>query len=185
VEAAARAKAEMAANASPRHRAELVALAQRHGAVLASHDDSTAEEVAESAADGVALAEFPTTVEAARACRAAGITVMMGAPNLIRGGSHSGNVAAVELARHGLLDMLSSDYVPAALLLAAFRLPALVPGLSLARAVATVTANPARAVGLLDRGELAVGRRADLVRVHLAGEQPVVRETWRGGRRVA
>jgi alpha-D-ribose 1-methylphosphonate 5-triphosphate diphosphatase len=81
--------------------------------------------------------------------------------------------------------MLSSDYVPAALLLAAFRLPALVPGLSLARAVATVTANPARAVGLLDRGELAVGRRADLVRVHLAGEQPVVRETWRGGRRVA
>ena len=104
-----------------KHEAGAVTEATRLGAVLASHDDTTAEHVATSAQNGVGFAEFPTTVEAAKACRSHGIAVMMGAPNLIRGGSHSGNVAAEDLARQDLLDIVSSDYVPAALLLSAFR----------------------------------------------------------------
>jgi alpha-D-ribose 1-methylphosphonate 5-triphosphate diphosphatase len=102
---------------------------------------------------------------------------------VVRGGSHSGNVAAVDLARAGLLDTLSSDYVPASLLMAAF---ALIPqaGFSVAQAVATVSLNPARAVGLGDRGEIAPGLRADLVQVRQVGEQPLVRAVWREGKRV-
>ncbi len=180
---AARKMAEGAALAAA-NRPVLVALAKRRGIALASHDDTTPDDVALSAAGGAALAEFPTTLEAAAACRDRGITVMMGAPNLIRGGSHSGNVAAEALAREGLLDVLSSDYVPASLLMAALELPRRVPGIGLPGAVATVTRSPARATGLADRGEIAPGMRADLVRVHRGGEVPVVRRVWRGGERV-
>ena len=165
------------------HRRAIVARATAAGIALASHDDTTLEHVAESLADGVAIAEFPTTAEAARASSEGGIAVMMGAPNIIRGGSHSGNVAAIDLARAGTLDVLSSDYVPASLLYAALELPGLVPEISLPDAIATVTANPAAAVGLADRGRIAAGLRADLVRVHLA-DCAVVRSVWRGGVRV-
>lgn len=167
------------------HHRRLVALAQAHGIALASHDDTTLEHVAASVADGAVIAEFPTTVEAAAASHAAGIAVMMGGPNVVRGGSHSGNVAAEELARAGTLDILSSDYVPASLMLAAFELPQRVPQISLAASIAMVTAAPAKAVGLTDRGVLAVGTRADLVHVHVEGSVPVVRVVWREGRRVA
>jgi alpha-D-ribose 1-methylphosphonate 5-triphosphate diphosphatase len=165
------------------HEARAVDEARRYGATLASHDDTTAEHVATSARHGVRLAEFPTTDEAARACRDTGIPVMMGAPNLIRGGSHSGNVAAADLARDGLLDILSSDYVPAGLLLGAVRLGALWG--DLARGIATVTRAPAEATGLTDRGALAVGRRADLVRFGLRGDMPVIRGVFVRGERVA
>jgi alpha-D-ribose 1-methylphosphonate 5-triphosphate diphosphatase len=184
VEAAAARKIALAGEASASNRADLVALARAHAVPMASHDDTTLEDVAQSAGENVALAEFPTTLEAAEACKAHGITVMMGAPNLIRGGSHSGNVSAAVLAERGLLQVLSSDYVPASLLLAAFRLPVLVPGITLPQAVAMVSRNPAQATGLLDRGEIAPGRRADLVRVQMADEQPVVRQVWRSGERV-
>lgn len=167
------------------HRRALVAVTKRHGIRLASHDDTTLEQVQESIEDGVAIAEFPTTEEAAAASHAGGIAVMMGAPNLVRGGSHSGNVSAEALARIGTLDIFSSDYVPASLLQAAFELPARVPAISLAQALATVTVTPARAAGLDDRGVLAPGRRADLVRVHMADDMPVVRAVWREGQRVA
>lgn len=166
------------------NRPTLVALAREHGIPLASHDDTTLADVAMSRDENVSLAEFPTTREAAEASHAAGITVMMGAPNLIRGGSHSGNVAAQDLAADGLLSILSSDYVPASLLMAAFLLPERVPGITLPDAVATVTANPARATGLDDRGRIAQGKRADLVRVRLAQGVPVVRQVWRAGTRV-
>jgi alpha-D-ribose 1-methylphosphonate 5-triphosphate diphosphatase len=109
---------------------------------------------------------------------------MMGAPNLVRGGSHSGNVSARELAEAGTLDILSSDYVPASLLQAAFKLPDLVAGTTLPQAIATVTSEPAAAMGLSDRGAIAPGRRADLVHVHLSDGVPVVRQVWREGRRV-
>lgn len=168
-----------------RHRARLVALARERGIVLASHDDTTPEHVAQSRADGIAIAEFPTTLEAAAASHAAGIQVMMGAPNVVRGGSHSGNVAAETLARAGVLDILSSDYVPASLLMGAFDLARRIETMSLPEAVRMVTLNPARATGLDDRGALAPGLRADLVRVHMAGDVPVVRVAWREGRRVA
>ena len=163
----------------------IVELARARGARLASHDDTTPEHVAQSVADRVAIAEFPTTLEAARASHAAGIRVLMGAPNLVRGSSHSGNVGTAELAREGLLDVLSSDYMPASLLMAAFRLPQVVPAITLPQAVCTVTQTPAEAVGLDDRGEIAVGKRGDLLRVRLTRDIPVVRGVWRAGERVA
>ena len=167
-----------------RHRRALVDLARTHGVVTASHDDTTEAHVAESIADGVAIAEFPTTVEAAAASHAAGIAVLMGAPNIVRGGSHSGNVAAEQLARERVLDILSSDYVPASLLMGAFVLAAKIEGYGLAQALKTVTLHPARAAGLHDRGAIATGLRADLVRIHVTDGLPVVREVFRGGRRV-
>ena len=167
----------------PAHEAAAVAAAQRYGAVLASHDDTTVDHVARSAAHGIALAEFPTTIAAARACRDNGIQVMMGAPNLIRGGSHSGNVSAADLARAGLLDIMSSDYVPSALLYAAVMLGDLWG--DMARAMATVSAAPARAAGLLDRGELIEGKRADLVRFRRVEGVPVLQGVWSAGVRVA
>src|SRR5579864_2984629 len=163
----------------------IIALAREHNVPLASHDDTTAENVADAVRDRVAVAEFPTTMEAARGLHAAGIDILMGAPNVVRGGSHSGNIAAVDLAREGLLDILSSDYVPSSLLMGALQLPRQVPAIDLAAAVRTVTKTPAEAVGLNDRGEIAIGKRADLIRVHVARDIPVVRSAWREGERVA
>jgi alpha-D-ribose 1-methylphosphonate 5-triphosphate diphosphatase len=163
----------------------LVELARQHGVPIASHDDTTAEHVTQSVQDGVAIAEFPTTFDAAKALHAAGVRVLMGAPNLVRGGSHSGNVGTAELAQAGVLDVLSSDYVPASLLMAAFALPNAVPSIALPSAVRAVTKTPAEAVGLSDRGEIAIGKRADLVRVRFARDLPVVRSVWRAGQRVA
>lgn len=165
-----------------KHEAGAVREAGRLGAVLASHDDTTAGHVATSAQNGVGFAEFPTTAEAAEACRAQGIAVMMGAPNLIRGGSHSGNVAAEQLARADLLDIVSSDYVPSALLLSAFHLARLWDDLP--RAVATVTANPARAARLTDRGALAIGLRGDVLRLQSLGQTPLLRGVWSQGNKV-
>ncbi|WP_027581965.1 alpha-D-ribose 1-methylphosphonate 5-triphosphate diphosphatase [Bradyrhizobium sp. Ai1a-2] len=163
----------------------IVALAHEYNIPLASHDDTTEENVVDAVRDRVSVAEFPTTMEAARGLHAAGIDILMGAPNVVRGGSHSGNIAAVDLAHEGLLDILSSDYIPSSLLMAALQLPQHVPAIDLASAVRTVTKAPAEAVGLADRGEIAVGKRADLIRVHLARDLPVVRSVWREGERVA
>ncbi|MEM6594236.1 MAG: alpha-D-ribose 1-methylphosphonate 5-triphosphate diphosphatase [Pseudomonadota bacterium] len=162
-----------------KHETGAVAEADRLGAVLASHDDTTADHVATSARNGVGFAEFPTTVEAADACRSNKIAVMMGAPNLIRGGSHSGNVAAEDLAKRDLLDIVSSDYVPSALLLSAFYLADLWDDLP--RAVATVTSNPAQAARLDDRGVLSVGKRGDVLRVRQFGKTPLLRGVWAQG----
>jgi alpha-D-ribose 1-methylphosphonate 5-triphosphate diphosphatase len=164
---------------------EIVALAHSYDIPLASHDDTTEENVADAIRDRVSVAEFPTTMEAARGLHQAGIHVLMGAPNVVRGGSHSGNIAAVDLAREGLLDIMSSDYIPSSLLMAALQLPKHVPAIDLAAAVRTVTKTAAEAVGLSDRGEIATGKRADLIRVHLARDLPVVRSVWREGHRVA
>lgn len=166
-----------------RHEAAAVAAGRGFGAALASHDDTTEDHVRQSAAHGVALAEFPTTMEAARACHQQGIAVMMGAPNLIRGGSHSGNVAARDLAVAGYLDILSSDYVPSALLAGALMLGDLWG--DMARGLATVTAAPASATGLHDRGQLRPGLRADLVRLRRFGASASLRGVWVAGARVA
>jgi alpha-D-ribose 1-methylphosphonate 5-triphosphate diphosphatase len=165
------------------HEAAAVAAARRYGAVLASHDDTEPTHVARSAAHGAHFAEFPTTVEAAQACNDHGIKVMMGAPNLIRGGSHSGNVAASDLAQSGLLDIVSSDYVPSSLLSAALMLGDLWGNIP--RGISSVTAAPAAAVGLTDRGQIRLGSRADLVRVSRLGVAGAVRGVWVEGRRVA
>ncbi|MFM7336587.1 MAG: alpha-D-ribose 1-methylphosphonate 5-triphosphate diphosphatase, partial [Tabrizicola sp.] len=165
------------------HEAAAVAAARRYGAVLASHDDTEASHVAQSAEHGAHFAEFPTTLEAARACTDHGIKVMMGAPNLIRGGSHSGNVAARDLAEADLLDIVSSDYVPSSLLSAALMLGDLWGDLPLG--IATVTRAPADVVGLSDRGKIALEARADLVRVARIGTAGALRGVWVEGQRVA
>ena len=164
------------------------------GLSMASHDDATEAHVQEAVGFGMRIAEFPTTIEAAVSSHGHGMKVLMGAPNVVRGKSHSGNVAATELTRHGVLDILSSDYYPASLLHAAFllagqsrRLPDGDPAkrYDLPGAVATASLHPARAAGLVDRGEIRIGQRADLLHVHAKRfDEPVVRQVWRYGRRV-
>jgi alpha-D-ribose 1-methylphosphonate 5-triphosphate diphosphatase len=151
---------------------------------FASHDDARREHIEEACEIGATVTEFPTTIEAAQAARDAGIKVLMGSPNLIRGRSHSGNVAATVLAARNQLDILSSDYIPASLLQAAFKLADDDFGWSLPRALATVTSAPAAAAGLNDRGRLEEGLRADLVRVQMVQNRPVVRAVWSAGSRV-
>lgn len=175
---------ENSARYSEPHRLAIAAAARQRDLTLASHDDATPEHVEEALALGIDFSEFPTTEEAARAAHEAGIRVLMGAPNVVRGGSHSGNVAAAELARAGVLDVLSSDYVPFSLMHAAFMLARDVPGMGMPAAIATVSAAPAAVTGLDDRGAIAPGKRADLVRVHDTGDVPVIRTVWRQGRRI-
>ena len=158
--------------------------AQARALPLASHDDATHEHVEEAVRNGMTIAEFPTTREAARSSCEAGLAVLVGAPNLVLGGSHSGNIAAIDLLREGQADILSSDYVPASLMESLFKLPAAGVGISLPQAVRLASLNPARAVGLSDRGDIAPGLRADLVRVRVNEGAPLVRAVWSAGRRV-
>lgn len=144
----------------------------------------TAEEVAKNAADGIRIAEFPVSMEAALAARRHGMEIIAGAPNIVRGGSHSGNVAAADLLRAEAVDAFASDYVPASLLEAAI-MATDIAGITLPRAIALVTDRPARMAGLDDRGRIAVGLAADLVRVRLHEGMPIVRGVWRQGERVA
>ena len=178
-----RAPARQAEHAAP-HRRWFADFARTRGIALATHDDTTVAHVDEAHALGAAMSEFPTTLAAARRAKALGLATIAGAPNVVRGGSHSGNVSALELAREGVLDALSSDYVPASLLLAAWILRR-DAGFSLPEAVAVVSRNPARACGFADRGDIAPGLRGDLVRVREVDGQPVVREVFARGRRVA
>lgn len=167
-----------------RHRNEIVSRAHARALPIASHDDATEAHVREAVANGMTIAEFPTTREAAQASRDAGLAVLVGAPNVVLGGSHSGNIAAIDLLRIGHAEILSSDYVPASLMESLFKLPASDVGITLPQAVRLASLNPARAVGLTDRGEIAADRRADLVRVRTVDNAPVVRAVWREGERV-
>lgn len=169
---------------SDRQRRAIVEDCHSRGISVASHDDATLAHVQESASFGMAIAEFPTTLEAARASHELGLKVLMGAPNVVRGGSHSGNIAAAELARHGVLDILSSDYYPASLLHAAWLLAGQDNDYDLPAAIATVSRAPARAAGMEDRGEIRIGLRADLVQARAHGLQPVIQQVWRQARRV-
>ncbi|WMY74069.1 alpha-D-ribose 1-methylphosphonate 5-triphosphate diphosphatase [Buttiauxella selenatireducens] len=167
------------------NRLAIAAECRERNIALASHDDATAAHVAESHELGSVIAEFPTTLEAAQASREHGLSVLMGAPNIVRGGSHSGNVAAHQLAQVGLLDILSSDYYPASLLDATFRVAQdETNSITLPQAVALVTRNPAKALNLADRGVLAEGKRADMVLAHLHSDHIHVGHVWRQGIRV-
>lgn len=176
---------EASARYSTPHREKLAEICHARGISIASHDDATLAHVDEAISQGVRLAEFPTSLEAAEASHKAGMSVLMGAPNIVRGKSHSGNIAARDLAMHGVLDVLSSDYVPLSLLHAPFVLADDLEGVSLPQALAMVTTTPARTVGLEDRGRIAEGLRADIVHVRRDRGVPVVRAVWREGRRVA
>lgn len=169
---------------SASNRRKIVQLAHQIEVPLASHDDATTEHVDEAVDDGIVVAEFPTTLEAAKASHNNNLAVLMGAPNVVRGKSHSGNVSARELASEGVLDILSSDYVPFSLLYGAVLLERHCDEISLPDAIKTVTRNPAIQVGLDDRGEIGQGKRADLVRFKMDGSVPNVLEVWRSGKRV-
>ncbi len=166
------------------HRRFFLEHARSNNIPLASHDDTTPQHVTEARDAGIALSEFPTTREAAQAAREHALGIVMGAPNVVRGGSHSGNISASALAGDGLLDVLSSDYVPSSLLSAAFILVSKC-GFSMPQAIATISATPARCVGLHDRGEIAQHKRADFSRVRVVHGVPSVVAVWRGAKRIA
>lgn len=177
---------DASARYSDSYRRDICDYCRQQGIALASHDDATRAHVEESVALGMAIAEFPTTLEAAQAAHKSGMAVLMGAPNVVRGGSHSGNIAAHILASEGLLDVLSSDYYPASLLEGAFKLADLESNdYDLARAIALVTRRPADAAGLTNRGRIEQGARADLVWARQDAQREVhVEHVWKDGRRV-
>ncbi|HEX7892332.1 MAG TPA: alpha-D-ribose 1-methylphosphonate 5-triphosphate diphosphatase [Ramlibacter sp.] len=177
-----RERTEQQARYAVSHRAKVVAGCHALRIPLASHDDTEIEHVQLAREEQVAISEFPTTVRAAEAARQAGMAIVMGGPNLVKGGSHSGNVSAAELAQRGLLDIMSSDYVPSSLLHSAFLLRDQL-GWTMPRAMATISRNPARSIALDDRGEIAPGQRGDFIRVREVGGMPIVRGTWCRGER--
>jgi alpha-D-ribose 1-methylphosphonate 5-triphosphate diphosphatase len=185
-----RERQDMQERNAERNRSGLLELCRTRHIPLASHDDTVPEHIDEALRNGISISEFPTTVVAALAAREHGLSIVMGAPNLVRGGSHSGNVSALTLGKDDLLDCLSSDYVPHALLHGAFLLRDQA-GWALPKAIRTVSANPANMVGLTDRGEVAAGKRADFVRVRESPKTanlqsvPVPMASWRQGLRIA
>lgn len=170
---------------SPVVRAYVAEAANAQGLTLMSHDDRSLDHVAMAKAEGTTVSEFPVTLEAARAAKEAGLTVVVGAPNYLRGGSQSGNVAVRELLAAGVVDALASDYVPSSPLYAAFALARDSElGIDLPAAVHMVATAPAVLAGLDDRGALEAGRRADIVRVQDDGARARVVSVWREGQRV-
>lgn len=170
------------------NRKYFVDFCRQNNLCLASHDDTTIGHVEQAHNEGASISEFPTTMDAAHAAHRLGLLNVMGGPNVVRGGSHSGNVAAADLGRAGLLDILSSDYVPGSMLSAVMRLVR-DDVLTLPQAVAIVTCKPAQATGLMDRGLIATGLRADLLRVSMielnqGAAHGVVKAVWREGRQI-
>ena len=155
----------------------LAKVAARHGVAIASHDDDTPEKVDTVAALGAVISEFPINLETAKAARARGLATLFGAPNVLRGKSQSGSMRALDAVLEGVADCLCGDYSPAALLPSMMKLPELA-GIGLHEAVALVTCNPARAAGLVDRGEIAVGKRADLIAVKSLGGLAQTERVW-------
>ncbi|MEM6254895.1 MAG: phosphonate metabolism protein PhnM [Cyanobacteria bacterium P01_D01_bin.156] len=167
------------------NRRKLVELAQQRDICLASHDDATPEHVREAIEDGAAIAEFPTTLDAAKEAHSHGLQVLMGAPNLVLGGSHSGNVSAMDLVERDLADIISSDYVPQSLVQAMFLIVEKV-NVPLHKAMRLFTLNPAKAIGLEgDRGSLEVGKRADMITLHHDGVVPRITSVMCQGARIA
>ncbi|MGD1899109.1 MAG: alpha-D-ribose 1-methylphosphonate 5-triphosphate diphosphatase [Phormidesmis sp.] len=166
-------------------RQALVKMAADHSLAMASHDDATIEHVQQAISEGATISEFPTTLEAAKEAHANDLQVLMGAPNLVLGKSHSGNVSALELAALNLVDLISSDYVPHSLLLSVFIIANRTQK-PIYEAMRPVTINPARAIGLdSDRGTLEVGKRADLLTVNLSNNLPRLTSVISQGQRVA
>jgi alpha-D-ribose 1-methylphosphonate 5-triphosphate diphosphatase len=160
----------------------LAAAARAAAVTVLSHDDLSPEQRSWFRERGASIAEFPTTVETARAAVAAGDPIVFGAPNVMRGGSHTGCPSAAEMAGAGLCTILASDYYYPALLAAPFKLAA--DGvLPLERAWSLVSAGPARALGLDDRGSLLPGHRADIVLIdNTTAGVPIVVATIVDGR---
>ncbi len=173
-------------SAAPRNRSSVIEIARKYAIPLASHDDATVDHVDEAHENGAIIAEFPVSMEAAVRAREVGMMIFMGGPNFVRGASHSGNLSARECAAAGLLDGITSDYIPLSMLRSAFMLAAAPFNWAIQDAIATVARTPALACGLTDRGDIAAGQRADFLRIRRASDGwPAPREVWREGRRVA
>lgn len=161
----------------------LLAHAHALGIATASHDDDSVQRIATMRNLGVSMSEFPITLDTARAAVSCGLPTILGAPNVLRGQSQSGSMRAIDAIRAGVASCLCSDYQPSTLIAAAFAVAAQTD-LSWPQAIALVTANPADACGLADRGRIAVGQRADLVAVAQVGALPLISHTWSAGRLV-
>ncbi|MGF1587658.1 MAG: alpha-D-ribose 1-methylphosphonate 5-triphosphate diphosphatase [Pleurocapsa sp.] len=167
------------------NRQALVKMTAEKGISLASHDDATVDHVQEAIAEGVILVEFPTTIDAAKEAHRHGLLVLMGAPNLVLGGSHSGNVSAMELVNLDLVDLISSDYVPRSLLQSVFIISQ-EGNKPLYEAIKLMTLNAAKAINLDQQiGSLEVGKKADFITVHDDGIIPRILEVYKQGDRVA
>lgn len=163
-----------------KNRDRIVSACREFKLPVASHDDTTAEQCQDAWESGISISEFPTTLEAAQKAKSLGMTTIMGAPNMVRGESHSGNIPAKVLAELGLLDGFSSDYMPISLLHSAFELQRALD-IPLFASLATVTANIAKMINLNDRGVLQEGKNADIIRVNLVDDLPLVKSIWKNG----
>lgn len=161
----------------------LAQAAHEHGIAVASHDDDSPQRVATMSSLGADISEFPITLDAARAAKQAGMATIFGAPNVLRGKSQSGSMKAVDAIIHGVADCLCADYAPATLIVAVFKISQH-SELTLPQALQLASSNPARAAKLSDRGEIAAGKRADLITIAEPGGLPQVTDTWVAGQRV-
>lgn len=159
----------------------LVEAAHNNNISVASHDDDTIERVDTMHGLGVNISEFPINMKTAEYAKEKGISTIFGAPNILRGGSQSGSMRAVDAIKQGVADCLCSDYSPAALIAAVYRLTQISP-IHLPAAIRLVSLNPAKAAGLSDRGEIAVGKRADLAAITHCGSLPQVSSVWVKGK---
>jgi alpha-D-ribose 1-methylphosphonate 5-triphosphate diphosphatase len=159
----------------------LVRHAQQQGVSVASHDDDSTARVRAMQELGIGISEFPINLDTARAATKQGMATIFGAPNIVRGGSQSGSMRAIDAIEAGVADCLCADYAPATMLAGLYRV---FRDTDLDQAAATrlVTSNPARAAGLTDRGSIVVGKRADLLAISERGDQPHVSQVWVAGR---
>ncbi|MFU8847898.1 MAG: alpha-D-ribose 1-methylphosphonate 5-triphosphate diphosphatase [Opitutales bacterium] len=162
---------------------QLAEHARKHQLVMAGHDDDSREKVQRMHGFGTTISEFPTNLEAAQTACDLGMATLFGAPNILRGQSQSGNMKALDAVNHGVAVCLCSDYAPATLLPAVLRLPELAD-ITLPQAVAMVTRHPAAAAGLHDRGEIAIGKRANLIAIDCHAATPLPTDVWVGGQQV-
>ncbi|KST67493.1 alpha-D-ribose 1-methylphosphonate 5-triphosphate diphosphatase [Mastigocoleus testarum] len=159
----------------------LVSEALRHNIQIASHDDDTLERIQTMTALGVKISEFPINLSTAQSAKRQKMKTIFGAPNLLRGKSQSGSIKAVEAIENQVCDILCSDYSPASLLASVFQLPHLL-NWSLPDAISLVTRNPAQALNLHERGEIEVGKRADLIAIKFTKTFPQIVTTWVRGK---
>tara|TARA_R110002095_G_scaffold10087_2_gene15230 strand:- start:847 stop:2004 length:1158 start_codon:yes stop_codon:yes gene_type:complete len=161
----------------------LIKAAHAQGVSVASHDDDNRQRIETMNSLGAVISEFPINMEAALAARELGMSTVFGAPNILRGQSQSGSMKALDAIEANVADCLCADYAPAALIVAVMKLPTLTD-ISLYDAVRLVTLNPAKAAGLIDRGEISVGKRADLIMIDTPAGLPQVSRVWLKGKTV-
>lgn len=159
---------------------ELAADARSRDIPIASHDDDSPAKIDEAVRCGITVSEFPLNLETAIYAKERNLHVCVGAPNIVRGGSHDKNLRAMDAVKAGAVDILCSDYYPSSLLMAVFKISE--EGLPLSHAANMASLNPARALGIDDEtGSITPGKTADLIVVEVIDGYPFVRQTWVNG----